>query len=84
MRKQACDGAREVWRSAQQTGVRYGSPASASLIFPIRHIALADAGFCPVEKACSTVVQAVTYSLSIPSFCPIVSSRVDTIVLFFL
>jgi hypothetical protein len=31
--------------------------------------------FCPAEKAASTIVQAMTCSLSIPSFCPIVSSK---------
>jgi uncharacterized damage-inducible protein DinB len=32
------DGAREVWRSARQTGVRHGSQARTSLMFPIHHI----------------------------------------------
>src|SRR5579859_6519193 len=32
------DGGESVWRSAQQTGIRHGSAASASLMFPIHHI----------------------------------------------
>jgi hypothetical protein len=31
------DGGKPVWRSAQQTGVRQVSLASASLMFPIHH-----------------------------------------------
>jgi len=41
------------------------------------HLRQMDAAFCPVAQSrFDPAVQAMTCSLSIPSFCPIVSSRV--------
>src|SRR6266705_412602 len=77
MGKQACDGAREVWRSARQTGVRHGSPTSASLVSPIHRTLVDRCRLLSCRKSRFASLCADDDLLSLhTSFGSIVSSRV--------
>jgi hypothetical protein len=70
----------------RQRGVRHGTPANASLMFPDRpHRWQMDTLFFPVAaSAYSIMVQAMTCSLSTLFLPHRFLAQVDTIVLFFL
>src|SRR5215469_12812646 len=73
---QACDGAKAVWRIVRQRGVRPGTPANASLMFPHppRYWQM-DAIFSPAAQNLFDHGASDEPFLSPPSFCPIVSLR---------
>src|SRR6266516_7214943 len=69
--------ARDMEKRVRQRGVRHGTPANASLMFPIHHtIGRWMSSFPPPRHPHIRSLCKQWLALSPPSFCPIVSSRV--------
>src|SRR6266849_4229226 len=68
---------KSIWRSVRQRGVRHGTPANASLMFPIHPTIGRWMSSFPLPRHAHIRSWCKQWpSLSPPSFCPIVSSRV--------